>query len=70
MATLEETTKELLSYDTEDIYAILVKMKESFQNNSKETRASLVNSPQFLHALYQAQVEMGCAVTEIPNDQN
>ena len=69
MATLEATTKELLSYDTEDIYAILVKMKESFEHNEKETRSSLQNSPQFLHALYQAQVEMGCAVTNL-QDKN
>lgn len=65
---LEKTTKEMLDLDWEDIYAILVKMKMAFQGNAETARTSLRNSPQFLRALYQAQIEMGIAVFSSSED--
>ncbi|EAX91328.1 hypothetical protein TVAG_492960 [Trichomonas vaginalis G3] len=66
---LEPMTKELLSRDKEEIYSVLVRLKESLQEKPEAVKSSLLSSPEFMRAIYQAQIEFDCFVTEVPHAQ-
>jgi len=58
---LEAPTKELLSRDWEDIFAVLAKLREIYAKEPESFRNALQANPQFARAVFQAQAEAGIA---------
>ena len=65
---LDPITNELLSHDWEEIYGVLFSIKEVADQRPQKTLQFLVENPKFAMALYQAQMELGIACTQLPSE--
>ena len=65
---LDPITNELLSHDWEEIYGVLFRIKEAADQYPQKTLQVLVENPKFAMALYQAQMELGIACTQLPSE--
>ena len=66
---IDSTTNELLSHDWEEIYGVLFVMKNLTETYRDKTLELLISKPKLAMALYQAQMELGIACTQMPQEQ-